>query len=128
MDTERQFITFCLCITTGFIGGIIYEPFSFVHRLSKCLTNKNKLIGIITDLLFCFIFSLLCVYASYKFHFGGFRMYMCIGFGGGFIIYLKILHRIVAFFEKVCYNTYIQKVKRNKKARKNSQKEVNINI
>ena len=91
MDTYRQFTVFCFCIATGFIGGIIYEPFSFVRFLLKRPIRISKIIGIIADVLFCLCFAMLCVYMSYKLHFGAFRMYMCMGYGLGFIIYLKTL-------------------------------------
>ena len=79
-------------------------------------------------MLFCLLFSMVCIHAAYKLHFPDLRVYMCIGYGGGFIIYLKILHRIVAFFEKVCYNILTRWVRKRQKSRKNSQKEVNIKI
>jgi hypothetical protein len=53
---------------------------------------------------------------------------MWIGYAVGGIIYLKTLHRMVAFFKKVCYNRLNLLVKKAKNARKNSQKEVDITI
>ena len=128
MDSRNQFSVFCLCLLIGFINGVVYEPFAFVRILFKCRKEKNKTIGRIADILFFLIFSILCIYASYRLHFPDFRWYMSVGYGLGFIIYLKILHRIVAIFEKVCYNIYTQGVKKAKKQEKLSKKEVKINI
>jgi hypothetical protein len=128
MDSQGQFLVFCLCTATGFFGGVIYEPFSFIRLLCRCHADKNKIIGMIIDLLFCLIFALLYISLAYKCHFLAFRAYMCLGYALGFIIYLKILHRIVAFFEKVCYNMIAQKAKKIKKQEKTLKKEVNINI
>ena len=122
MDSRNQFTVFCLCLLIGGAGGVIYEPFVLLRWIFKCHNGKNKIIGVMADLLFCFTFSILCIYASYRLHFPSFRMYMCIGYGVGFIIYLKILHRIVAIFEKVCYNIHTQRVKKGEKARKTLKK------
>ena len=128
MDSRNQFTIFCLCLLVGLIGGVVYEPFAFIRLVCKCRRDKNKIIGVTADLLFCLLFSMVCIYAAYKLHFPDLRVYMCIGYGVGFIIYLKILHRIVAILEKVCYNVCIHRIRKVKKQEKLSNKEVNIHI
>ena len=61
-------------------------------------------------------------------HFPAFRVYIGIGYALGGIIYLQILHKTLAIFKKVCYNMSTKIVQKVKKARKNSSKEVNIEL
>jgi hypothetical protein len=44
------------------------------------------------------------------------------GFAVGGIIYLKTLHKIIAFFENVCYNKLTQLVKKARKQEKTLKK------
>ena len=119
MDTANQLLIFCLCVLVGFVGGVVYEVFSILRLLLKCERGKNKPLGIVLDLLFCGLFAGLCVVSAYYLHFPAFRIYMWIGYLCGFYIYLKILHRILAFLEKLCYNAITKIVKRHKR-KKNS--------
>jgi hypothetical protein len=52
---------------------------------------------------------------------------MILGYAIGLIIYLKILHRTLAIFEKVCYNMFTKVVKKAKSKKKLSKRgEYNI--
>ena len=124
MDSANQFTYFCLCVLSGFIGGIFYEPFALLRILFGCNKGKNRVVGNILDILFCLTFTFLCIIACYLFHFPDFRLYMFLGFGVGIGIYLKSLHRILAFFQKVCYNMLTKLISKAKKTKKNSVKEV----
>ncbi len=114
MDSKNQFTYFCLCIAVGFIGGVLYEPFSAFRKLFQCHKGKNKGVGIGLDIGFCISFALLSIYLSFLLKFPDFRGYMVVGYGIGMAIYLKILHYIVAFFEKVCYNMIKKRIKERK--------------
>lgn len=122
MPTENQFIVFCLCMAIGFAGGVLYEPFSLLRSAFSVKDGKRKIIGGILDLLFCASFSMVCIVSAFMLDFPDFRVYMCIGYGVGGIIYLKTLHKVVAIFRKVCYNIAIKVCKSLKKTRKNSPK------
>lgn len=115
MDTQNQFLIFCFCILIGFTGGIIYEIFSIIRLILRVDCKKIKILSVILDLLFCLFFAIFCVFAAYLLHFPAFRIYMWIGYLCGLCIYLKILHRILAFLEKLCYNTIIKIVKGTKR-------------
>jgi hypothetical protein len=47
---------------------------------------------------------------------------MWIGYALGGIIYLKSLHRILAFLQNVCYNRVIKMIKKAKKREKTLKK------
>lgn len=123
MDTQNQFAVFGLCILIGFIGGILYEPFAFFRLVFGCKNEKNKIIGGILDCAFWVLFAIVSVCLSCAFKFPSFRLYIGIGYLFGGIIYLKSLHRIVAFFENVCYNKIIQGLTKRKNRKKLLRKE-----
>lgn len=110
MDTKNQFAYFLLSVAIGFVGGLLYELFALVRLLFRVKGGKRKGFGIGIDIAFCICFAILCIYACFSLYFPDFRGYMCIGWLVGGIIYLKILHRIVAFLEKVCYNVLVKMV------------------
>lgn len=125
MDGKGQFGVFCLCIAVGFVGGLFYEFFVLLRALFRCGRGKNKLVGVLLDVAFFVCFAGLCIYAAYRFRLPNLRFYMWIGYGLGWIIYLKTLRRIVALLQKVCYNKAIKvakKVKTKKKLSKTGDK------
>ena len=118
MDTSNQFAVFSVCLFIGFIGGIAYEPFGLVRVCFACGRGKNKILGAICDVAFWIVFALLCTVGAYIFHFPAFRAYMWLGYALGGILYLKILHKIIAFFENVCYNKVTHWIKKAKNREK----------
>lgn len=122
MDGKNQFLVFCVCVAVGFVGGLPYELVAIVRLLFACEKNKNKPLGIMLDILFFISFAATCVAAAYFFKFPPFRAYMWLGYACGGIIYSKILRRIVAIPEKICYNAIIKAVKRFKGKKKPSKK------
>lgn len=117
MDTANQIRIFLLCVLAGVIGGAFCEPFSLIGKLFKRLQAG-------LDVAFFVVFSFVCVYFSAKFAFPDYRLYGYCGNFIGLIIYLKTFHRIVAFFEKICYNMLIKPLKRRKKTKESKKKEV----
>ena len=104
----------------------MYEIFGVIRSIFRCPQGKNKAVEIVLD-IGCFLaLSFLTIVVSYAFRFPPFRVYMFIGYAIGGGLYFKTLHRMVAFLKKVCYNKITQAVKKVKKARKNSLKEVDI--
>ena len=118
MDTQNQFTYFLFSILIGLVGGVLYEIFAFFRLLFRCAKGKNKGIAIILDILFGLTFSIFCIFAMFFLQFPAFRGYMGLGFFIGLIIYAKTLRRIVAFFEKVCYNGIARVVKKAKSGKK----------
>ena len=121
MGTQNQLLVFCLSISIGFVGGVVYEPFAFL-RLLFLRKGKGKVFGCFLDILFCICFALLCVFGAFLLDFPAFRGYIAIGYLLGGIIYLKILHKVVAILERICYNILIKAVKPLRKGRKHSLK------
>lgn len=118
MDTSGQFVYFLLSVAVGLVGGLLYEVVFIIRFLFSCDKGKRKWISIGLDIGFCLCFSLWCIYTSFCLHFPDIRGYICLGWGLGFIIYFKILHRILAFFEKVCYNVLVRMVNKAKSKKK----------
>ncbi len=111
---QNQFFVFCICIATGFVSGILYELFHFLRLLLGCKRGKNAWIETIADIAFFAAFATAHTVAAYLFHFPSFRVYMWIGEGVGLIIYLKTLHKILAFLQIMCYNRITKLIKRAK--------------
>lgn len=126
MDSRNQCAYFLWSVLIGFIGASLYEIFSLLRGIFGCNRGKNKPMGIVFDMSFCVLFAIWCIFAAFLLHFPSFRVYIGIGYLTGGIIYLKILHKTVAIFKKVCYNILTKLVKKVKEARKNSSKEVDI--
>ena len=117
MDSKNQFFVFCLCIAVGFVGGFLYEIFAVLRLIFGCERGKNKFLGSIFDFFYFVIFAIFCIFASFFLRFSGFRVYIWLGFGVGGILYIKTLRRILAFFQKLCYNKIcilVQKAKSKK--------------
>ena len=117
----EQLYIFLLATATGFVGGVVYEPFSMLRQCVARMRNA-KWFTIVVDSLFWVCFAGICIFVEYLFEFPDFRLYIWSGYALGGIIYLKTLHRIVAFFEKVCYNKLAESIKKGEKERKNSEK------
>ena len=123
MDTKGQFTYFLLSVAIGFVGGLLYEIFAFFRFLFGCNRKKARTTGIVLDVLFGISFGIFCIYVCYFLRFPDFRGYMALGWGIGLIIYIKTMRRIVAFFEKVCYNGITKLGKRAKTDKKLLKRE-----
>ena len=122
MDSHNQLRIFCLCVAVGFVGGILYEIVAFLRLLLGCERGKNAFIGGVLDILFFLAFAILCIFTGFWLHFPAFRVYIGIGYALGGIIYLKILHKTLAIFKKVCYNMSTKMVEKVKKQEETLQK------
>lgn len=123
MDGKGQLGVFCLTVAVGFCGGIIYEFFAIFRKIFGCNRGKNKFLGGIFDVLFCLSFAIWCIFASFLGDFPSFRVYIWLGYAVGGILYSKILRRIVAFLEKLCYNVLNKMLKWQKSKRKLFKKQ-----
>ena len=123
IGVQKQLALFLICVMTGMGNGLIYEAFDLIRRGFRCHKGKARWLAILLDILFCLAFAMVCQIVSVAFHFPDLRLYMLCGYALGFIIYLKSLHRIVAFLKKVCYNTLVRLLK-SLKARKKLFQEV----
>ncbi len=107
----------------GLVGGALYEVFLLLRWLFGCRGKKRKALGVALDIVYCLGFALICIYGAYAFGFPDFRVYMWIGYLVGGIIYLKSLHKIIAFLKKVCYNSINLLIKKAKNREKTLLKE-----
>ena len=117
-DTGNQFTVFALCIAVGFCLGILYEPFGVLRTAFGCRRGKNKAVATALDMLFCVCCAIVCVGTAYSFKFPSFRVYTWLGYAVGGIIYLKSLHKIIAFLENLCYNRITERVRKAKEKKK----------
>ena len=128
MDVKNQLQYFLLSVLVGFIGGLIYEIFAFFRLLLGCEKGKRKVLGIIVDIIYAFLFAISWIIIAFLLKFPDFRVYMCIGWLVGGIIYAKTLRIILAFFKKVCYNVTASMVKKVKSKIKTLKKREDLDI
>ena len=121
MDSKNQLFYFCICIVVGFFVGLVYEPFAFLRQVVGYNRKKRRLLGVILDVLFPVIVALTCIFVQFILRFPSFRVYMWIGYALGYIIYLKILRRILAFLQKLCYNLLAKVLRKAKNKEKTLQ-------
>lgn len=113
---------FVACVVTGFLTGIPYEAFSLLRKLA-CAACKRTWASVPFDLLFFVFCAVVVTLVAFWLHFPSFRGYTWLGYALGGIIYLKTLHRILAFFENVCYNKFTKLIKKAKKREKTLKEE-----
>ncbi len=126
MDSKNQFRIFLSCVVIGFVGGLFYEIFAFLRLCFGCERGKNKILGVLFDLVFFLILAIFCVICAFLLKFPSIRAYILVGYGLGGIIYAKTLRRILDFCQKKWYNVVrqvVSKVKFRKKLSKVGDKE-----
>lgn len=118
MDAANQISIFLVCVLVGVASGVVYELFYILRKLC------GDVAGIVFDVLFFLAFAAMSVFAAVLFSFPNFRVYMYLGNVLGLILYLKSVHRIVAFLLKLCYNKARKGIKRRKITKNSKKKEV----
>ena len=125
MDTAGQLGRFLLCVLLGGLGGALYDVLSlFAPKSPK---KAGKILRFWAYVAFFALFAVGCVWAFSRFRFPAFREYFYLGFAVGMIIYLKSLHKAVAFFKNLCYNVgkkWINRLKNRKSFRKKEEKSL----
>ncbi len=114
-----QPLIFALSLGAGFFGGVLYEPFSLLGK-------RGGVLQVVCDSAFFLLFSVFCVGVSVFFAFPEYRWYMYLGNGAGLILYLKSIHKALAFLEKMCYNSLTKARKGLKKQKITTKRNKNI--
>ncbi len=132
MDSVGQLQIFFKCIAVGYLCGVLYEPFSLLRRATGFIKGGKLFLELALDVLFFALFAAVYIGAGTVLSFPYFRLFMAVGAFVGLILYLKSLHRILDFFENVCYNTIRRVVKklsvRIKKKKKSPKKRGGIKV
>lgn len=118
MDSANQIFIFLVCVLVGVASGPLYE-LCFVFRR---IAGDGLIASIVFDALYFVLFAAMCIFTAVLFSFPDFRVYMYLGNLFGLVLYLKSVHRIVAFLWKLCYNG-IEKVAKRRKSTKNTKKK-----
>lgn len=98
-----QLQAFLLCASFGALGGVCYEPFFCAAYLFR-----SRVPHIAADLLFCIVFAAGYLFFSTAARLPPLRAYLVAGLALGFWLYLKSIHKIVAFFADKVYNTCVR--------------------
>lgn len=98
MDSAKGIPVFLVCALVGCVCGVLYDCFTPLRRV--------KPVRVAADVAFFLCAALVYLVASVKCNFPDFRLYEYLGLSLGFLIYLKSVRRVVAFFLKMCYTIY----------------------
>ena len=104
MDSAAQLPAFLCLAAAGAAAGLIYDVLSPLRF--------SKISAFIADVLFFLLAAVLYVLIATFCRLPDFRLYAYFAMTAGFIIYLKSMRSAVAFFGKMCYNTWVKAQKR----------------
>ncbi len=96
-----QFYIFLICILIGAAGGLLYDAVALLRA-----PFSARPVRWISDGLFCILFAAVFLVVSVALELPSVRFYMFLGLLAGFALYLKSLHKIVAFITKKVYNIF----------------------
>ncbi|MGN1061865.1 MAG: spore cortex biosynthesis protein YabQ [Candidatus Scatosoma sp.] len=98
MDSKAQLPAFLICIAAGAVIALLYDAFFPLRR--------TKITTAIADAAFCVTAAAFYVFVSTVCAFPDFRIFTYFGLALGILIYSKSMRRVVAFFQKMCYNGF----------------------
>lgn len=103
-ETANQPLLLLYCILGGFLSGLFFD----ISGLLCFLCKKNKLIGIICDIISTFLCFCVAFTICYVLNFGQFRMFIPIIFW--VFVYLERISigKLVAKGYSKCYNGFVK--------------------
>lgn len=96
-----QFYAFLVCVLTGAAGGALYDVFRLIP-----VPKKPPFFRMIADGLFSLLFAAGYLAVSLLSGLPSLRFYTFLGCVAGFVLYLKSLHKFLAFITIKLYNKY----------------------
>ena len=103
-ETLSQPLIFVITLAIGFASGLLVDARNYIHFLC----NKNKIVGLVLDIIvsfLCFFIMLICVLS---FNFGQLRFYFVIAFVCGLLFERFSLGLIIAKIALWCYNQFVR--------------------
>lgn len=107
-EAENQLLYFIICLSFGYIFGIISAIFDVLCEINN--TILNCICVILRYILFAFCFVL----CKNIYNLPNIRLYMPLCALCGFTLYKKTLYKIIAIYAKKLYNKAIKLLKRRK--------------
>ena len=104
MNGVDQVFVFLVSVCCGAAGGLLYDGICALRT-----PFAHRAVTIVTDILFCVAFAAFYLAVCTALALPGLRFYSFVACALGFCLYLKSLHKIVAFFAKKIYNGLRQK-------------------
>lgn len=109
MNHSDQIYVFLVSVCCGALGGAVFDVF-FLFRYPF----RSRVVRNVSDVLFCLAFAAVYLVVSVAAGLPSLRFYACLGCGAGFALYLKSLHKFVAFFAEKLYNWIKHKMQKGK--------------
>lgn len=104
MNGVDQVFVFLVSVCCGAAGGLLYDGICALRA-----PFAHRAVTIVTDILFCVALAAFYLAVCTALALPGLRFYSFVACALGFCLYLKSLHKIVAFFAKKIYNDLRQK-------------------
>ena len=103
-ETLLQGEIFLCFLFFGAICGIVFSSKKMIDKAFK----KSKLIVLITDIVFMFLFSIMFIYAKNIYNFGEFRLFLLMAYIIGIVWEQISLDFLVVKFLKMSYNFFVR--------------------
>lgn len=101
-ETLSQPLIFLVVFGIGFGCGFVFDLRNYIHFLC----NKNKIVGIVLDVISSIVCCLIFLLSVLNFNFGQVRFYLILSFILGLILQRFSLGYIIAKFFIWCYNLF----------------------
>lgn len=101
-ETLSQPLIFLLTFSVGFGSGFLVDIKNYIHFLC----NRNKVVGIVLDVLISILCCLIFFVCVLSFNFGQLRLYLIISFVCGLLFQRFSLGLIIAKIAIWCYNLF----------------------
>lgn len=103
-ETLSQPLIFVTTFAIGFASGLLVDVRNYIHFLC----NKNKIVGIILDIIVSILCSLILLLCILSFNFGQLRFYFVVSFVCGLLFERFSLGLIIAKIALWCYNQFVK--------------------
>lgn len=101
-ETLSQPLAFLLTFSVGFGSGFLVDLQNYI----LFLCNKNKIVGVVLDVIVSVLCSIVFLICVLSFNFGEFRFYLSIAFVCGLLLQRFSLGLIIAKIALWCYNLF----------------------
>ena len=101
-ETISQPLIFLYIFLIGIGCGLVFD----VRNYLTFLCNKNKIVGVILDVISGIVISLLFLFCVLQLNYGQIRFYLILGFGLGIAVERFSFGKLIAKLSLRCYNGF----------------------
>ena len=121
-ETISQPLIFLYIFLIGIGCGLVFD----VRNYLTFLCNKNKIVGVILDVISGIVISLLFLFCVLQLNYGQIRFYLILGFGLGIAVERFSFGKLIAKLSFRCYNGFRYLITQKYGKRKKEIKEKDV--